>query len=108
MDLRFVMYLNIANTKITKFRCISLDVPFFVVYLNIVNIKLQNKGTSNRLLLVYLNIVNIKLQNSGTSNRLLLVYLNIANKKMQNSGTSKYYRTSRSREAHGIECMSTI
>ena len=82
MDLRFVMYLNIANTKITKFRCISLDVPFFVVYLN---------------------IVNIKLQNSGTSNRLLLVYLNIANKKMQNSGTSKYYRTSRSREAHGIE-----
>jgi hypothetical protein len=81
-DLPFVMYLNIANPKITKFRCISLDVPFFVVYLNIVNIKLQNSGTSNRLLLVYLNIVNIKLQNSGTSNRLLLAYLNIVNKKI--------------------------
>jgi hypothetical protein len=76
------MYLNIANTKITKFRCISPDRPFFVVYLNIVNIKLQNLGTSNRLLVMYLNIVNIKLQNLGTSNRLLVVYLNIANKKI--------------------------
>ena len=49
-----------------------------------------------------LNIVNIKLQNLGTSNRLLVVYLNIANKQITKWRYIKILLP-RSRETHGIE-----